>query len=68
MKFLQHDNLMPMKEILPPRQDFRGFRDVYVVTPLMDVDMNVVLRSRQQLEENHYQYIYQRLRGLKCFS
>lgn len=65
MRYFDHENLLPLITILPPLQGPR-FRDVYVVVPLMDVDMNVVLRSRQQLEENHFQYfVYQILRGLK---
>jgi len=66
MRFLKHENLLPLLTVLPPRQGHDMFKDVYVVVPLMDVDMNVVLRSKQQLEENHYQYfVYQMLRGLK---
>lgn len=66
MRFFQHENLLSVIDILPPMKGFADFRDVYVVTPLMDVDLNVVLRSRQVLEENHMQYfIYQVLRGLK---
>lgn len=66
MRYFQHENLLSVIDILPPMKGFGDFRDVYVVTPLMDVDLNVVLRSRQVLEENHMQYfIYQILRGLK---
>ena len=65
MRFFNHDNLLPILDILPPLQPKEAFNDVYVVTPLMDVDLNVVLRSRQQLEENHLQYfLYQMLKGL----
>jgi serine/threonine protein kinase len=65
MRFFDHENLLPLITILPPLQG-PAFKDVYVVVPLMDVDMNVVLRSRQVLEENHFQYfVYQMLRGLK---
>lgn len=67
MRFFKHENLLSAITILPPlRRNFNEFNDVYVVTPLMDVDMNVVLRSRQVLEESHMQYfVYQILRGLK---
>jgi len=64
MRFFKHDNLLGVLDILPPLRG-KDFKDVYVVTPLMDVDMNVVLRSRQVLEENHLQFfLYQILRGL----
>jgi len=64
LSFLQHENLLTITDLLPPRD--KNFQDVYIVTPLMDTDMNNVLRSRQRLDPNHYQYfIYQVLRGLK---
>ena len=62
MSFLQHENLLNIITLLPP--DSKSFDDVYIVTPLMDTDMNNVLRSKQPLEESHFQYfIYQVLRG-----
>lgn len=67
MRSFHHENLLNVITILPPmKRDYAVFEDIYVVTPLMDVDMNVVLRSRQVLEETHMQYfVYQILRGLK---
>lgn len=66
MRFFRHENLLHVMDILPPMKGYNEFRDVYIVTPLKDVDMNVVLRSRQVLEETHVRYfIYQILRGLK---
>ena len=66
MKFFRnHENLLPIIDVLPPL-DGPKFKDVYMVMPLLDVDLNVVLRSKQALEESHYQYfVYQMLRGLK---
>eukprot|EP01059_Diplonema_ambulator_P034423 TRINITY_DN7697_c0_g1_i3.p1 TRINITY_DN7697_c0_g1~~TRINITY_DN7697_c0_g1_i3.p1 ORF type:complete len:376 (+),score=104.66 TRINITY_DN7697_c0_g1_i3:1055-2182(+) len=64
LSFLNHENLLTITDLLPPID--KNFSDVYIVTPLMDTDMNNVLKSRQQLDDNHYQYfIYQVLRGLK---
>lgn len=66
LRHLKHDNLLSVTSILPPLLCGEKFKDVYQVTPLMDVDLNIVLRSRQVLEENHLQYfLYQMLRGLK---
>ncbi|EPY24836.1 map kinase 3 [Strigomonas culicis] len=67
MRYFNHENLLNVISILPPlKRSYSEFKDVYVVTPLMDVDLNVVLRSRQVLEESHMQYfVYQMLRGLK---
>ncbi|EKG01629.1 mitogen-activated protein kinase 3, putative [Trypanosoma cruzi] len=66
MRFFQHENLLHIMDILPPMKSYTEFRDVYIVTPLKDVDMNVVLRSRQELTGAHVRYfVYQILRGLK---
>lgn len=67
MRFFKHENLLSVLTILPPlNKNYESLKDIYVVTPLMDVDLNVVLRSRQGLEESHKQYfVYQILRGLK---
>ena len=41
-------------------------RDVYIVTPLMESDLERILRSDQPLSDAHTQYfMYQLLRGLK---
>eukprot|EP00906_Rhabdomonas_costata_P009043 RCo012815 len=65
LTFLQHENLLSITELLPPRDKY-SWEDVYIVGDLMDTDMNNVLRSRQKLTEDHYQYfMYQLLRGLK---
>lgn len=67
MQFFHHENLLGILTILPPLdQRYMSLKDIYVVTPLMDVDLNVILRSRQNLVEEHRRYfIYQILRGLK---
>lgn len=47
----------------PGRVDFD---DIYLVTNLMESDMERIIRSNQALTDQHYQYfIYQILRGLK---
>lgn len=73
MRFFNgHKNIMPLLDILPPRgvdaaSKKAKMKDIYLVLPLLDVDMNVILRSRQQLEMNHYQYfIYQLLCALSA--
>jgi len=42
------------------------FDDVYIVSELMDTDLNQIIRSDQPLSDDHVQYfIYQILRALK---
>jgi serine/threonine protein kinase len=65
LTFMKHENLLTIADLLPPREKSK-FEDVYIVGDLMDTDLNNVLRSRQKLTDEHYQYfIYQVLRGLK---
>lgn len=65
LTFMKHENLLTIADLLPPREKGK-FEDVYIVGDLMDTDLNNVLRSRQKLTDEHYQYfIYQVLRGLK---
>ena len=43
-----------------------NFSELYLVEGLMEADLNQIIKSNQQLTEQHYQYfIYQLLRGLK---
>jgi mitogen-activated protein kinase 1/3 len=65
MKQLKHDNLVALKDILNPlpRKDFK---DIYIVTDLMDADLHQIIESGQELTEDHVQYfMYQMLCGLK---
>jgi len=69
LKFLRHcrghENFIIIKDIIlsPPGKDFR---DIYIVTDLMDTDLHRIVRSPQGLSDDHVRYfIYQLLRGLK---
>eukprot|EP00667_Euglena_gracilis_P006801 EG_transcript_6866 len=65
LTFFKHENLLTICDLLAPRDRFK-FEEIYIVSDLMDTDLNNVLRSKQKLTEEHYQYfIYQVLRGLK---
>ena len=48
---------------LPPG---RAWNDVYVILELMETDLHAIIKSGQQLSDQHIQYfIYQTVRGLK---
>ncbi|KAL8119040.1 hypothetical protein AgCh_016516 [Apium graveolens] len=62
---MDHGNVIAVKDIIRPPQK-ESFNDVYIVYELMDTDLHRIIRSRQQLSDNHCRYIlYQLLRGLK---
>eukprot|EP01028_Stygiella_incarcerata_P002344 TRINITY_DN143_c1_g2_i2.p1 TRINITY_DN143_c1_g2~~TRINITY_DN143_c1_g2_i2.p1 ORF type:complete len:459 (-),score=85.90 TRINITY_DN143_c1_g2_i2:178-1554(-) len=69
VKFLRyfngHDNIINLHDIMRPRT-FEAFDDVYVVTSLMESDLQDVLRSSRDFNELHCQcFLYQMLSGLR---
>jgi len=65
LRLLKHDNLIGVLTLLPPlRSD--GFKDLYIVCDLMETDLSSIIKSPQELSDDHIQFfIYQVLRGLK---
>jgi mitogen-activated protein kinase 1/3 len=64
--FSSHENIITILDIVtvPPYQE--SFDDIYIVTNLMESDLERIIRSRQDLTDQHFQYfLYQILRGLK---
>ena len=59
LRLLQHENVIGIKTILPPlHRD--GFRDLYVVSELMETDLSSIIKSPQELSDDHVQFfIYQ---------
>ncbi|XP_043711000.1 mitogen-activated protein kinase 3-like [Telopea speciosissima] len=65
LRHLDHENVIGIKDVTPPPVR-SAFCDVYIATELMDTDLHQIIRSNQQLSEEHSQYfLYQILRGLK---
>jgi len=65
LRHLQHENLMQVKNVfmVGSRHDFK---ELYVVSELMETDLACTLRSSQQLTDDHCQFfLYQILRGMK---
>uniref|UniRef100_A0ACD5U2E3 Uncharacterized protein n=1 Tax=Avena sativa TaxID=4498 RepID=A0ACD5U2E3_AVESA len=65
LRQLRHENLIGLKDIMmPPRRN--SFSDVYLVTELMDADLDRIIKSSQPLSNEQCQYlVFQLLRGLK---
>ncbi|GJN31114.1 hypothetical protein PR202_gb19472 [Eleusine coracana subsp. coracana] len=65
LRHLDHENIIGIRDVIPPPIP-QAFNDVYIATELMDTDLHHIIRSNQQLSEEHCQYfLYQILRGLK---
>lgn len=64
LRLLQHNNIIQIKEVLLPEKE--DFTDIYIVYELMETDLSSIIKSQQELSEEHVQYfLYQLLRGLK---
>ncbi|XP_037491195.1 mitogen-activated protein kinase 4 isoform X2 [Jatropha curcas] len=62
---MNHENIISIKDIIRPPQK-ENFNDVYIVYELMKTDLDQVIKSRQELTDDHCQcFLYQLLRGLK---
>ncbi|KAL5711221.1 mitogen-activated protein kinase [Ranunculus cassubicifolius] len=65
LRHLDHENVIGIRDVIPPPVR-NAFADVYIATELMDTDLHQIIRSNQDLSEEHSQYfLYQLLRGLK---
>eukprot|EP00286_Rhodomonas_abbreviata_P024466 CAMPEP_0181293022 /NCGR_PEP_ID=MMETSP1101-20121128/2833_1 /TAXON_ID=46948 /ORGANISM="Rhodomonas abbreviata, Strain Caron Lab Isolate" /LENGTH=362 /DNA_ID=CAMNT_0023397561 /DNA_START=213 /DNA_END=1297 /DNA_ORIENTATION=- len=64
--FDKHENIITIHDIMtyPPNKEH--FDDIYIVTNLMESDLERIIRSRQVLTDQHLQYfLFQILRGMK---
>jgi tRNA A-37 threonylcarbamoyl transferase component Bud32 len=67
LKHFDHENIIGLLDMMPPNVKYvEDFKDVYLVTDLMETDLHRIIYSKQKLSIDHAQYfIYQVLRGLK---
>lgn len=68
LRHLRHDNIVHLLDFyLPTEEPDIAFRDVYMVSDLMDTNLYSVIRSTtQSMNDTHFKYFaYQILRGLK---
>ena len=65
MHALRHPNILQILDIDEP-ESYERFADVYIVTELMDTDLNKLLRSKHALLDDHKKYFaYQIFRAMK---
>lgn len=65
MKHFTHENILPLLTLVPPVNTVR-FKDVYIVTQLMESDLSVLIENNfEQITPQHVQYfMHQILSGL----
>jgi len=62
---MKHENLLAATDLIQP-PTLEQFKDVYVVSALMESDLHQIIVSPQQLTEDHVKvFVYQILRGEK---
>ena len=65
LRYLEHENIVGVREIFLS-DGKASFKDIYVVSDLMDTDLASVLKSNQSLSGEQVKFfMYQLLRGLK---
>ncbi|XP_034487739.1 mitogen-activated protein kinase p38a [Drosophila innubila] len=68
LKHMDHENVIGLLDIFhphSPQSTLEDFQHVYLVTHLMDADLNNIIKM-QNLSDDHVQFlVYQILRGLK---
>jgi len=63
LRQFRHENILHIERVMRPR---KNFNNVYFVSELLETDLASVIRSPQDLTDEHCQFfIYQTLRGLK---
>ncbi|KAG8464362.1 hypothetical protein KFE25_003425 [Diacronema lutheri] len=68
LRHFNHENVLSLRDIMtPPPGKPETWKDMYLVTELLDTDLHYIIHSKQALTDDHIQYFaYQLLRGLKC--
>ncbi|KAJ1624024.1 kinase-like domain-containing protein, partial [Pavlovales sp. CCMP2436] len=68
LRHFNHENVLGLRDIMsPPPGKPETWKDMYLVTELLDTDLHYIIHSKQALTDDHIQYfVYQILRGLKC--
>jgi serine/threonine protein kinase len=66
LSHLEHENIVRLTDVLPSAATADGQQDVYMVMESMDTDLHQIIRSKQELTDEHAQYfMYQLFCGLK---
>lgn len=55
MRLLQHDNVIGVKTLLKPSSR-ENFKEIYVVSELMETDLAQIIKSNQPLSDDHIQF------------
>jgi mitogen-activated protein kinase 1/3 len=69
LRVMRHENVIGISDMIRPDPSIsriKDYKDVYIVSELMETDLHRIIYSKQALTNEHVQYfLYQILRGLK---
>jgi len=60
LRFIEHENVIKLISILYP-SDSNHFDCIYIVFEMMETDLAQIIRSSQQLKDQHIQYFVKQL-------
>lgn len=66
--FHKHENIVNIADIMTIPPGTTDFKDVYIVTNLMESDMDRIIASGQPLTDQHFQYFIYQVRFLAQLS
>ena len=62
LRQLHHENIVKLVDIMRPIGAGKDFKEVYLVYELMDTDLHQIIRSKQPLSDEHFQYFLYQVR------
>jgi len=65
LKHMKHENIIELLDCFTPVNTIEDFSEVYMVTPLMDLDLNNIIKIQKLTDDQVKFIIYQIMRGLK---
>ena len=66
MRILKHESILSLKRVIHIQESPKEIGEIYLITELMETDLHRILKSDQELTDDHAQYfLYYLLRALK---
>lgn len=65
LKHMKHENIIELLDCFTPSLTVEDFSDVYFVSPLMDLDLNNIVKIQKLTDDQVKFIVYQIMRGLK---
>ena len=66
--FKHHENIIAVKDIITFPPNTIDFKDVYIITNLMESDLDRIISSSQPLSDQHFQYFLYQVGSERFFS